>query len=122
MGVVLALGACRPVATPEPPEPPELGNGPVFIDTVQVVERNGGYWAVVDGFYPDACSTIGGITQEVDGKTIRLTVTSTRPSNVMCAQLLTPMHEEIVLDTTQLASGEYTLIVNDGAQTSFLIS
>ena len=101
----------------------ELGTGAAFIQTVEVEERDGEYWAVVEGWYPDACSTYGGSKQEVEGDTIQLTITSTGPEDLACAQVLTDMTEEILLDTDDLDLGEYTLIVNvDNAITSFVIS
>ena len=101
----------------------ELGTGAAFIQTVEVEQRDGEYWAVVEGWYPDACSTYGGSKQEVEGDTIQLTITSTRPEDLACAQVLTDMTEEILLDTDDLDPGEYTLIVNvDNATTTFVIS
>ena len=118
--VGLAMGTCQPSAEPQEAE---LGDGVAFIQTVEVEERDGEYWAVVEGWYPDACSTYGGSKQEVEGDTIHLTITSTRPEDLACAQVLTDMTEEILLDTDDLAPGEYTLIVNvDNAMTTFTIS
>ncbi len=116
----LVMGACQSSAESQEAE---LGTGVAFIQTVEVEERDGEYWAVVEGWYPDACSTYGGSKQEVDGDTIHLTVTSTRPEDLACAQVLTDMTEEILLDTDDLDPGEYTLIVNaDNAMTTFTIS
>ena len=117
-GVVLA--SCQSAAEPQEAE---LGTGVAFIQTVEVEARDGEYWAIVVGWYPDACSTYGGSKQEVDGDTIHLTVTSTRPEELACAQVLTDMTEEILLDTDDLDPGEYTLIVNlDNAMITFTIS
>ncbi len=116
----LVMGACQSSAESQEVE---LGTGAAFIQTVEVEERDGEYWAVVEGWYPDACSTYGGSKQEVDGDTIHLIVTSTRPEDLACAQVLTDMTEEILLDTDDLDPGEYTLIVNvDNATTTFTIS
>ena len=118
--LAVALTACQAGAEPEEVE---LGSGAAFIQTVEVKERDGEYWAVVEGWYPDACSTYGGSKQEVEGDIIHLTVTSERPEDLACAQMLTDMTEEILLDTDDLSPGEYTLIVNeDNAQTTFVIS
>jgi hypothetical protein len=118
--LAVALTACQ---TEPEPEEAELGTGAAFIQTVEVEERDGEYWAVVEGHYPDACSTYGGSSQVVEDNTIHLTVTSQRPDGVACAQMLTEMTEEILLDTDGLAAGEYTLIVNENnAMTTFVIS
>ncbi len=100
---------------------PELGSGVVFIQDVEVVERDGEFIAVVEGWYPDACSTFGGSRQDVDGNTVTLTVAS-EPGTGVCAQMLTDMREEIVLDVGDLDPGEYTLIVNEEATTTFTVS
>jgi hypothetical protein len=116
----LVMTACQSSAEPQEAE---LGTGAAFIQTVEVEERDGEYWAVVVGWYPDACSTYGGSKQEVEGDKIQLTITSTRPEDLACAQVLTDMTEEILLDTDDLDPGEYTLIVNvDNAMTTFVIS
>ncbi|MFV1858566.1 MAG: hypothetical protein ACC647_04365 [Anaerolineales bacterium] len=120
--VVVGLLAAGCQSSAEPQEA-ELGTGAAFVQTVEVEERDGEYWAVVEGWYPDACSTYGGSKQEVKGDTIQLTITSTRPEGLACAQVLTDMTEEILLDTDDLTPGEYTLIVNvDNATTTFTIS
>ena len=116
----LVIAGCQSAAEPQEAE---LGTGVAFIQTVEVEERDGEYWAVVEGWYPDACSTYGGSKQEVVGDTIHLTITSTRPEDLACAQVLTDMTEEILLDTDDLDPGEYTLIVNvDNATTTFTVS
>ena len=118
--LAIAVTACQSGAEPQEAE---LGTGVAFIQSVEVEERDGEYWAVVEGWYPDACSTYGGSKQEVEGDTILLTVASTRPEDLACAQVLTDLTEEILLDTDDLAPGEYTLIVNvDNAMTTFAIS
>jgi hypothetical protein len=38
--------------------------------------------------------------------------------DVICAAVLTPFTEEILLDTAGLEPGEYTLVVNDGMATT----
>ena len=101
---------------------PELGSGVVFIQNVEVVERDGEFIAVVEGWYPDACTTFGGSRQEVDGDTVTLTVASEPGTDAVCAQVLTDMREEIVLDVGDLDPGAYTLIVNEEAMTTFTVS
>ena len=71
----------------------------------------GEYYARVAGHYPDACSEISEVVQTVEGNTIHVTIYSTRPEGMVCAQMLTPFTEEILLDTEGLEPGEYTVIV-----------
>lgn len=118
LAVLVGLTAC---GSDSDEDPAELGEGPAFVEDVVVEDRNGEYWATVSGFYPDACSTYGGSEQQVDGNTIVLTVTSTRPEDAACAQVLTDMTEEILLDTDGLAAGRYEVVVNQGRSTSFAI-
>ena len=94
-----------------------------FIQTVEIEEREGDYYATVTGWYPDACSVTDEIVQEVDGDTIHVTITSKRPADMVCAQMLTDFEEEFLLETEGLEAGEYTVIVNeDNAMTTFSIS
>jgi hypothetical protein len=93
---------------------------PTFVDSVELEERNGDYYAIVGGNYPDACSTTGDIDQEVRGRTMTITIYADRPADEICAQILAPFEEEILLDTAGLAPGQYTLDVN-GTVTSFTI-
>jgi hypothetical protein len=113
----LLIASCQAQSEPEPAEP--SGN-PTFIQTVEVEQRGDEYYAIVTGWYPDACSETGDIVQDVEGDTIHLTIFSTKPDNVACAQMLTDFSEEILLGTGNLAPGEYTIIVNeDQVETTF---
>jgi hypothetical protein len=58
--------------------------------------------------------------QEVDGDTVTLTVASEPGTAAVCAQL-TDMREEIPLDVDNLDPGEYTLVVNEEAMTTFTV-
>jgi hypothetical protein len=123
LALSLSLVAC--LGGKEEPTPTvELSTGnPTYVEAVEVEERDGDYYAIVEGSYPDACSTTGEIVQEVEGDTLYLTVYSTKPEDMMCAQTLTPFTEEILLDTEGLEPGEYTVIVNeDQATTTFTLS
>ena len=101
---------------------PELGPGAVFIQEVEVIERDGEYCAVITGWYPDPCSTFGGSRQEVDGDTVTLTVASEPGTELECIQVLTDMREEILLDVGDLDPGVYTLIANEDAMTTFTVT
>lgn len=107
------LSAC---GSPEP----LTTSSPTFVDSVEVEERSGSYYAVVRGNHPDACSTTGDIEQEVGDETITITIYTDRPADEICAQILTPFEEEIELDTRRLEQGQYTLDVN-GTVTTFTI-
>jgi len=107
-------------APPSPEAPPESF---AFIDSVTVEERDGEYYAIVQGNTSDSCATISSIEQEVDGNTIALDVYQSSPPGMVCAAVLTPFSLELPLDTEGLEPGEYTLVVNEGmATTTFIIS
>jgi hypothetical protein len=82
------------------------------VDSVQVEERSDEYYAIVKGHLPDACTKTDAITQTREGDTIYVTVCTTRPEGMVCAQMLAPYEEEILLNTAGLSSGEYTVDVN----------
>jgi hypothetical protein len=108
-----------------PPEPePELPTESLaIVDSVTVEERDGDYYAIVEGNYPDACTRTSSVEQEVDGSTIELSIYTSAPPDLVCATVLTPFTEELLLDTDGLEPGEYTLVVNGGmATTTFSIS
>ena len=86
---------------------------PANVETVTTESREGAYTVLVEGQLPDACSEIGGTVQTVDGSTIRVGVLLAPPDpEMMCAQMLTPFSETVVLNTEGLAPGEYEVSVN----------
>ena len=102
---------------------PEGCEGVTWGSAVEVEERDGEYYAIVQGDFPDSCSTICGIEQEVEGDTININLYSERPENLVCSSMLTPFVEEVLLDTEGLEPGEYTVTVNDDhARTTFTLS
>ncbi|MDY6893672.1 MAG: hypothetical protein SVO26_08195 [Chloroflexota bacterium] len=67
---------------------------------------------VARGNLPDSCTTIHEITRERDGNTFQVTITTTRPADLSCAQVLVPFEEVISLDVLGLPAGIYTVNVN----------
>jgi hypothetical protein len=92
---------------------PEGCEGVTWGSAVEVEERDGEYYAIVQGDFPDSCSTICGIEQEVEGDTININLYSERPEKLVCSSMLTPFVEEVLVDTVDLDSGEYTLTINE---------
>ena len=68
--------------------------------------------AHVQGALSDACTRIGEVTQKRDGNTFEITITTARPKDLMCAQVITPFEESIALDVAGLKAGTYTVNVN----------
>jgi hypothetical protein len=47
-----------------------------------------------------------------DGDTVTITLCTTRPEDIVCAQMLTTFEEEVLLNTEDLDSGTYAIDVN----------
>jgi hypothetical protein len=90
--------------------------GAAFVDFVTVETTDDGPVAVAQGHYPSVCDELGQLAQDVDGRAIVITVCSTRPDDVACAQQLTPFTETLPINTQGLEPGTYTIQVN-GATT-----
>ena len=101
---------------------PEGCEGVTWGSAVEVEERDGEYYAMVRGDFPDSCSTICGIEQEVKRDTININLYSERPEKLVCSSMLTPFVEEVLLVTEGLDPGEYTVTINeDHASTTFIL-
>ena len=72
---------------------------------------------VAQGNLPDSCTEIAEITEERDGDTFRVTITTSRPADAMCAAVLVPFEEVISLDVVGLPAGVYTVNVNGVSDT-----
>ncbi|MEZ4869107.1 MAG: hypothetical protein R3C14_47740 [Caldilineaceae bacterium] len=70
----------------------------------------------VQGELPDSCTQIDQVTQEATDHTINVTITTRRPAEMMCAQVITPFTETVQLDLAGLDAGEYTVEVNGVTQ------
>jgi DNA-directed RNA polymerase subunit M/transcription elongation factor TFIIS len=104
-------------------EPATSATSLAIVDSVIVEEREGQYFAVIQGNYPDSCTTTNEITQSADGNTFDITMTTISPPGAICAQVLVPFTEEVLLDTEGLEPGEYIVDVNNGmVTTTFTIS
>ena len=101
---------------------PEGCDGVTWGSDIQVEERRGEYYALIRGDYPDSCSAVCGNEQTVEGDEINVNLYSSRPEDLVCAQMLTPFEEEVLLDTEGLEPGEYTVTLNeDHATTTFTL-
>ncbi len=68
---------------------------------------------VVYGEFPDSCTEIGKVTTIREGSTFVVTIITHRPSNAVCAQVITPFNRVVPLDVLGLKKGIYTVQVND---------
>lgn len=94
---------------------------PAMVVGVSVDVKNNHYYAAVNGDYPDSCTRIGDVQQEIDGDTIRFILTTDKPADLVCAQMITPFTVDLLIETGGLLPGEYTVDAN-GIATTFILS
>lgn len=70
------------------------------------------YFAATSGQLPDSCTEIGGSTQTVQARTIKITLTTTRPDDAICTTAVQPFEENISINVDGLSAGQYTVEVN----------
>jgi inhibitor of cysteine peptidase len=95
-------------------------NDAAMVDGVVVDFRDNHYYAVVNGFYPDSCTQISDVQQEVNGEKFKILLSTSRPGDLMCAQMLTEFEITLLLETGGLLPGQYTVEVN-GRSTIFTL-
>ena len=114
--LALALAGCGATATPAAPGGDQTfvyGIAPVdsvdllILESFPVQVR-----ALVKGNLPDGCTTIDHITQQRQGNTFTVAITTKRPAGKMCTEALVPFEESIALDVAGLPAGAYTVAVN----------
>jgi len=67
---------------------------------------------VVSGWVPDGCTRLAEIRQEREGNTVTVTMTTQRPSEMMCTQAIVEFEERVKLEGG-FEPGEYVVRVND---------
>lgn len=75
---------------------------------------------VAAGYLPDGCTEIDGITEERNGNTFTVTLTTKRPADMMCTEAIVPFEKVISLDVYGLGAGTYDVDVN-GINGSFTL-
>jgi inhibitor of cysteine peptidase len=91
-----------------------------MVDGVRVDFRENHYYAIVDGFYPDSCTQINDVQQEVNGNAFEFRLSTGKPDDLMCAQMLTQYEVALLLETGGLLPGEYSVDVNERS-TNFIL-
>jgi len=91
-----------------------------MVDSVSTDVKNNHYYATVNGNYPDSCTRISDVKQDIGGDTIRFILTTDKPAELMCAQMITPFSVDLLIETGGLMPGEYTIDVN-GVTTTFTL-
>ena len=115
--VLLAcVAACRPARTPAPlatETPSSIG---LVIDQVNFsppIPFEGQTYIDIMGTLSDGCTEIEEIDHAYQDGTVRVTITTSRPESMVCAQVITPFKETIRVETGNLYPGNtYTVVVN----------
>ena len=113
------MAACDADDDGEDEDGDAVAGAPAMVDSVVVEEQLGHNYAVVTGFYPDACTRISDVDQDVEGSSFNINLMTGRLEELMCAQMLTQYTVSILLEVGGLAPGEYTVTVNDDRATTF---
>lgn len=99
--------------------PPEPGVAPV--DAVSVAVEGEEIVVDVEGNLPDDCTEIDAVNQryDADSRTFFIEITTLRPGNAACAEVLVPYAERVTFDAAalELEAGEYTVNANDVTET-----
>ncbi|GEM_PF-405858 len=139
LALALLLASCgRPTASPTPtevaaeptaavgptPEPTAVEGGVIIkeamVESIEILLLESfpiQVHVVAQGNLPDSCTEIAEITEERDGDTFRVTITTSRPADAMCAAVLVPFEETTSLDVVGLPAGVYTVNVNGVSDT-----
>jgi hypothetical protein len=95
-------------------------NTPAVVESVVVELQDDHYYARVTGTYPDACTRISDVQQDVEANSIEIALSTAAPPDVMCAMILAPYEVQILLETGGLAPGDYQVDVN-GVSATFTL-
>jgi len=89
-------------------------------DGVTMDFRENHHYAIVTGVYPDACTQISDVKQEVIDNAFEITLSTAKPGDLMCAQMIINFEVALLIETGGLLPGVYTVNVN-GISTNFTL-
>jgi inhibitor of cysteine peptidase len=127
--MLLAFTACRAAAPDADKAVPQdqavtTGKAPVKSIEILIMESFPVQAAVLArGELLDACTEIDQVNQDIDLEkdTLWVEITTVRPTDEVCIQVLAPFEERIPLDVYGLPAGTYTVDVN-GVTGTFTLS
>ncbi len=99
-----------PEAAVETLAEPIISEAPVRLVTVE--QRADGPVIIVQGSLTDGCTQVHDSSQMSEGSAVNVILTTARPADRMCTQVVTEFTHEIALDISVLADGAYTVTVN----------
>ena len=127
IAAILALGVLAACPPPKNPAGAESETKPVLrlagveqFDIVVLETDPVQVRVVVYGWMSDSCMTIRNFEQSREGRLISLKIITTRPADVMCAQMIKRFRETYPIETRDLPPGTYTLDVS-GKQEQFTL-
>jgi inhibitor of cysteine peptidase len=95
--------------------------GTATVETIQIILLESfpiQVQVVAQGYLPDSCTEINKIQTEMEGKNFKINISTKRPRDAICAQVIVPFNRTIPLDVLGLKAGNYTVTVN-GVKKSF---
>ena len=119
--LLVACGGSSETQDPDAENPAGEEVTYAMVDSVTAEQRENQFYAIVTGNYPDPCTSISSVDQIVEDDIISITLLTDSPADVMCAAVLTPFTIDILLTTGGLGPGEYSVMVNEGPSTTFVL-
>lgn len=89
-------------------EQPAVITGEANITAARIENGN----IIIEGTFPDGCTTMGSIDQQIDGDMLIITANTERPADLMCTQAIVSFEQTLPLDLASIPDGEYQVIVN----------
>jgi len=90
--------------------------GTATVETIQVLMLESfpvQVKVVATGYLPDSCTDINEIKTEKKENSFNINITTKRPKDAVCAQVIVPFNETIPLDVKGLKAGNYSVNVNE---------
>lgn len=122
--LVLVLGAGSACQRHSSPSDPAMTTGLALIEDIDVLMLESFPVQVhvrMRGVLGDSCTTLDQITQRREGNFFWITVTTRRPAEAMCADVVTVFEQTTALDVYGLPAGTYRVDVN-GVQETFTLT
>ena len=118
--LLFTIGACSNNG-PKPSEDPEFNGDLANVEKVEILVMESfpvQIAAVAHGTVPDSCTTVNEPIWHYEEHRFSVTLTTSRPPEAICAQVITPFTKRIPLEVVGLLKGEYEVIIN-GIGTEF---
>lgn len=127
VAALLVVSGCRGVISDSegtPSTPVVTVDGVAVVESVEVLLLESfpvQVRALVRGYLPDGCTTLGDWSVSREGDTFKVTLLTTRPRDAMCTEALVPFETSIPLEALGLPAGTYGVEVN-GAPAHFTLA